>query len=678
LVVIPAGHQVPRPESNREKPRSRMKQILGINLMVPPDYLNATAIVSLLSVLVLIFLFLYLNWYTGRRYFSIWTMGWAFYAVWLAIGPGIIHVNPLLVMLKHWCLGLSAALLFWGSVQFLKMPSRPMLFGLFMGFLLVWSYVGAYYLKDPLEIRAPIFIVIGLASLVTAFSFYRLRQHLQFLGAGLLTFGFGLWGLYLLACPFFAADRELAGTGFLISAVLQLFIAVSMIVLVLEEARAANEMILAQIRASRVEALDWQTPAEDTAQYQGVFDRSGLGEQLRLAREDLRRAQESGLQRERLQALGQMSRGVAHDINNALTPILGYSNLLLQDTTQLPANAVTYIHGIRRAGEKISQSVACIRDFYRNREGRDLLVALDLNGIVDDAIDEARAHWRNLPQSGLIKTTIETNPESSLPRIMGRQEDLREAVKELIVNSLEAMTEGGACRLRSGMRPAAGTPASSPSDRVFVEVSDTGVGMDDETRKRCLEPFFSTKESHGAKGLGLSKVFGAMQRCGGEIEIESRPGRGTTIWLLFPAVHSGSTEMMFLATKSPALPPLNILCIDDEPPVLDILRILLQQGGHRVEVASDGPSGLEAFRAARARSQPFDVVLTDLGMPQMDGRQVATTVKRESGKTPVIMLTGWGGIMQAEGTHPDNIDAVISKPPQEVELIGALHKVTRK
>jgi signal transduction histidine kinase/CheY-like chemotaxis protein len=656
-----------------------MKHVLGINLTVSQDYLHATAIVSLLSVLVLIFLFLYLNWYTGRRYFSTWTMGWAFYAVWLAMGPAIIHVNPLVVMLKHWCLGLSAALLFWGSVQFLKMPSRPTLFCLFMGFLLAWSYVGAYYLKDPLEIRAPIFIVIGLASLVTAFSFYRLRQHLQFLGAGLLTFGFGLWGLYLGICPFFAVDGELAGTGYLMSAVLQLFIAVSMIVLVLEEARAANEMIMEQIRASRNEALEWQAaPAEDAAQYQGVFDRSGLGEQLRQAREDLHRAQESGLQRERLQALGQMSRGVAHDINNALTPILGYSNLLLQDPAQLPANAVNYIRGIRRAGEKISQSVACIRDFYRNREGRDLLVALDMNAIMDDAVDEARAHWRNLPQSGVLKTNIETDAESSLPRIMGRHEELRGAIKELIVNALEAMTRGGVCRLHSGMRSAAKTPGPSPADRVFVEVSDTGVGMDDETRKRCLEPFFSTKESHGAKGLGLSKVFGAMQRCGGEIQIESRIGRGTTVRLLFPAVHSGSTEMMFLAAKSPALPPLNILCIDDEASVLDVLKIFLQQGGHHVEVASDGPSGLEAFRSARRRRQPFDVVVTDLGMPQMDGRQVATTVKRESGTTPVIMLTGWGGIMQAEGTHPDNIDAVISKPPQETELIGALHKVTRK
>src|SRR5438105_4686640 len=143
-----------------------MSKFLGINLQWPPDYLNAMATVALLSVLVLIFLFLYLNLYTGRRYFTVWTAGWVFYAVWLGTGPGVENVGPFLVMCKHWCLGLSATLLFWGSVQFLKLPSRPRLFGLFIGFLLAWSFVGAFFLKNPLQIRAPLYIVIGLASLV--------------------------------------------------------------------------------------------------------------------------------------------------------------------------------------------------------------------------------------------------------------------------------------------------------------------------------------------------------------------------------------------------------------------------------------------------------------------------------------------------------------------------------
>ena len=221
---------------------------MGLDFAIPADYLNSAVMVSLLSVLVLVGLFFYLNWYTGRRYFRIWTLGWVFYAVWLAMGPGGANAGPLQVMLKHWCIGASAALLFWGSVQFLKMPARPLLFCLFIGFLLVWSYVGAYFLKDPLQVRAPIFGIIGLASLVTAFSFYRLRKHREYLGAGLLTFGFVLWGVYLGVCPYFSMTSQMVGTGFLAAAVLQLFIAVSMIILVLEEARAANELMLSQIR----------------------------------------------------------------------------------------------------------------------------------------------------------------------------------------------------------------------------------------------------------------------------------------------------------------------------------------------------------------------------------------------------------------------------------------------
>ena len=172
-----------------------MNQLKAANLSIPSDYLSSTAMVSLLSVLVLVCLFFYLNHYTGRRYFSLWTAGWVFYAVWLGIGPGVVNTSPFAIMIKHWCVGVSAALLFWGSIQFLNLPSRPVLLWLFLGFLLVWSFVGAYYLRDPLAIRAPIFGVIGLASLVTARSFYRLRKHREYLGAGLLTFGFVLWGL---------------------------------------------------------------------------------------------------------------------------------------------------------------------------------------------------------------------------------------------------------------------------------------------------------------------------------------------------------------------------------------------------------------------------------------------------------------------------------------------------
>src|SRR5882724_10364175 len=522
---------------NAENRKAVMHKWMGLDFAIPADYLNSAVTVSLLSVLVLVGLFFYLNWYTGRRYFRIWTLGWMFYAVWLAMGPGAANASPFQVMVKYWCVGASAALLFWGSVQFLKMPARPLLFCLFTGFLLVWSYVGAYYLKNPLQIRAPIFGIIGLASLVTAFSFYRLRKHREYLGAGLLTFGFVLWGVYLAACPFFSFASQMVGTGFLVAAVLQLFIAVSMIILVLEEARAANESMLSQIRAYQSEARELETElVRDEAQYQGIFDRTALNDKLRLAYGDLRVSQEKSLQRERMQALAQMSRGIAHDINNALTPVLGYANLLLRESRGLPENVVSYIRGIKSGGEKIAESVLSIRDFYRKREGRDMLVATDLNAVAEEAMASGRSKWQ---KSGGAEIKFRTSFAPVLPRVMGKRSEVTEAIEQLMLNGIEAMPKGGTVELRTGVLPGADKGSAA---RVFVEALDSGIGMDEETRRRCTEPFFSTKDGQGAKGLGLSRVFGVMQRHQGDVEVESKPGNGTVARMVFPSMPGATPE----------------------------------------------------------------------------------------------------------------------------------------
>lgn len=658
-----------------------MIKALGANLGFPPAYLNAAVIVSLLSVLVLIGLFYYLNRYTGRRYFNLWTVGWAFYALWLGIGLGAgpSAAGPLQVMLKEWCVGASAAFLFWGSVDFLKLPARPHLFGLFIGFLFAWSYIGAYYFGNSLLIRACIFAMIGLASLLAGSSFYRLRKHREYIGAGLLSFGFVLWGIYLALCPFFQRNYEMISAGFLISAVLQLFIAVSMIVLVLEEVRAANELVLEQIRSCHLEAREVEAKMEqDEAQYHGVFDKTRLNQKLWTAYTELRHAQEKNLQQERLQALGQMSRGIAHDINNALTPIMGYTNLLLRPDFQLPDSAQNYLRHIRLAGEKISRSVSCIRDFYRKNDAQDTLVPVGLNQIVQEAIQSTQPHWRDAIRSQGINLELAIDFDADLPRIMGKGGELREAVAHLIVNAIQAMPQGGVLTMRTCVQRLETARAGETSDQnVILEIIDTGVGMDAETRKRCLEPFFSTKSHQGAKGLGLSHVFGIMQRHGGALEIESEPGKGTLIRLAFPATQAAAAEPPVLP-RVEALPvSLKVLCIDDQQSILDVLKIILQSAGHKVETALEGQSGLDAFRAAATLKDPFAAVITDLGMPGMDGRQVAKIIKQES-YTPVIMLTGWGDIMQAEGNHPEHIDAIISKPPGANQLLEILRNVAAK
>jgi PAS domain S-box-containing protein len=221
---------------------------IGFELDFPLENLKAALVVSLLSVWVLVGLFYYLNRYTRRHYFTVWTGAWLFYAVWLTLNISFQGAaeNPLLVMLRQWCLNATAVLLLWGSAEFLQRQNRQTLFGLFTCFLFVWSYVGAYFLEDPLQVQLPVFSVIGLASVLTGLCFYRFRTQSNYMGAGLLAMGFCLWGAHLIAYPFVQKSEQMISASFFISAVLQLFIAVSMIVLVLEEVRSDQERIQKQ------------------------------------------------------------------------------------------------------------------------------------------------------------------------------------------------------------------------------------------------------------------------------------------------------------------------------------------------------------------------------------------------------------------------------------------------
>jgi CheY-like chemotaxis protein len=205
---------------------------------------------------------------------------------------------------------------------------------------------------------------------------------------------------------------------------------------------------------------------------------------------------------------------------------------------------------------------------------------------------------------------------------------------------------------------------------VVVEVNDDGVGMDENTRNHCLEPFFTTKGERGT-GLGLAMVYGIAQRHGAELQVDSEPGKGTTIRLLF-ADSAGAVAMAQECETPQAVQGLRLLLIDDDPLILESLRNALEYEGHQVTCAQGGQDGIDMFSAARDRNTPFSAVITDLGMPHVDGRQVATAIKNIERAVKVIMLTGWGQLM-ADGTDaPANVDRVLSKPPNMWELREAL------
>lgn len=398
-----------------------------------------------------------------------------------------------------------------------------------------------------------------------------------------------------------------------------------------------------------------------------------LYQDLHKAYDELRQTQQAIMQQERLKALGQMASGIAHDINNALSPIIGFSDLIIQMQPDLGTAARKHLNYIKTAGQDIAHIVQRLRDFYRPR-GAETLLMLNLNHLVEQVVDMTRPRWRDIPQSRgiMIEMKVELDPE--VPEFAGIETEIREALTNLILNAVDAMPKGGVILIRSRNTRFGAGQDHPGSDHVVLEIIDSGIGMDEKTRQRCFEPFFSTKGKRGT-GLGLAMVYGVMERHEGKIEVDSEENRGTTVRLIFPVIKIEEDTSNGADDTVPG--PFRILCVDDEPPVRELIREMLERDGHKIEVAEGGQAGIEAFRAALKRNQPFDAVITDLGMPYVDGREVAATIKRESPSTPVIMLTGWGAFMKKDDSTPSEVDGILSKPPHLAEVRAILRKIVK-
>jgi signal transduction histidine kinase/ActR/RegA family two-component response regulator len=401
-----------------------------------------------------------------------------------------------------------------------------------------------------------------------------------------------------------------------------------------------------------------------------------LYEALQHAYDDLKLTQQAVMQQERLLALGKMASGIAHDINNAISPIALYADSMLERETTLSPTVRSNLEVIRRAIDDVASTVARMREFYRAREPQQALLPVDLNRLVPQVVDLTRARWSDMAQQRGVAVQVRTELAPNLPAVAGIEGELRDALTNLVFNSVDAMPTGGELRIRTRVigRPAAAASTAGNEQLVQLEVSDTGVGMDEETRRRCLEPFFTTKGERGT-GLGLAMVYGTMQRHGADLDVQSAVAKGTTVRLSFavPAIAPG-------AAPPPAAPravaPLRILIVDDDPLVLKSLRVILEADGHAVTEADGGRAGIDAFMAREAAGKGFQVVITDLGMPYVDGRRVAAAVKSARPDTPVLLLTGWGRQMIMEGDVPPHVDRILSKPVKLRELREAFAQLS--
>ena len=386
---------------------------------------------------------------------------------------------------------------------------------------------------------------------------------------------------------------------------------------------------------------------------------------LQAAYEDLHTTQQAVMQQERLRVLGQMSSGIAHDINNAISPIMLYTDSLLETEPGLSERARQSLTTIQQAVSDVAETVARMREFYRPREAQVELEPLQLNALVAQTRELTRARWETMPRQQGIVIELRMELEEGAPPVLGIANEIREALVNLVFNAVDAMPAGGVLTLRT---------RRAGSDTMVVEVVDTGMGMDEETRRRCLEPFFTTKGERGT-GLGLPMVYGTMQRLNGFVEFDSAPGAGTTVRLGMAIAAGEATPEASALLPVPT--GLTLLLVDDDPILLRSLREILEMDGHVIEAADGGQKGIDAFRLSlEPGAARFMAVITDLGMPHVDGRLVAATVKQMAPQVPVILLTGWGERLLAEGRQVPHVDRVLGKPPRMRDLRQALAELT--
>jgi PAS domain S-box-containing protein len=355
-------------------------------------------------------------------------------------------------------------------------------------------------------------------------------------------------------------------------------------------------------------------------------------------------------QSERLTALGQMAGGIAHDFNNLLQAILGYAQLMARS----PGNADVVRRGldvIEKAANGGAETVRRIQKFARLRPDEPF-VTMDLNQVVRDSLAITRPRWEEKKVKGGVPLQLELEL-GPVPVVMGRPAELNEVITNLVLNAIDAMPKGGTLRIRTRL---------GDHRHAMITVADTGMGMSEEVRKKVFDPFFTTKGEEGT-GLGLSVSHSIVERHGGDLKVDSRAGEGTTFTITLPIGMNPSGE------STPGGEPGTerkgrILLVDNDPQVLSILGEMLKDAGHHVLPVPSGPEALRVFVPGG-----FDLVITNVGMPEMSGWDVAEHLRGRDPNVPVIFITGWG--LQEEDQarcRRLGISALLFKPVPPAEL----------
>jgi signal transduction histidine kinase len=363
-----------------------------------------------------------------------------------------------------------------------------------------------------------------------------------------------------------------------------------------------------------------------------------------------------GLSRnEDLRALGETVGGLAHNFNNSLAAILAYTELMLRESESEAARRRLMV--IRDVALEASATVRKLQEFV-SRQPQVAFGPVGLPAVIAEALELTAPRWRDEAERKGTVIAV-TQDMEALPPVEGNAFELRDALVRLINNAVDAMPRGGSLAIRA---------ASEASGWVVVEVRDSGIGMSEEMRRRLAE------HARGLQsGQGLAHVYDIVERHGGSVAIDSEIGKGTTVRLRLHA----SRFQIIPASEGPAerqTPPehaARVLLVDDDPRLLTVLSDVLRSEGHAITIAANGEEALAVFDPAA-----HDVVITDLGMPRMNGWEVAERIKTRSPATAVFILTGWGeGVSAHESMQ--FVDRVIAKPVSAEALLDQLAGLTR-
>ncbi len=370
--------------------------------------------------------------------------------------------------------------------------------------------------------------------------------------------------------------------------------------------------------------------------------------------QDLKTTQAQLVRSETLRAIGQLASGMAHHLNNLFALLVGRAELAIKAGAN--ADIPRTLDVILRTARDGAEVVRRVQRFGRV----DPIAhadAVDLNDLVRDVVELVRPQWQDEAQRRGCPIDVKTE-FGRVPLAAGEAGPLREVLMNLLLNAIEALPDGGVITLRTW----------TAEGRALCAAADTGIGMAEETRRRALEPFFTTKGPRST-GLGLSVAYGTIQRYGGTLEIDSTERQGTTVTIsLPPGVEEQPRQARF--ERTPGTPKMRILVIDDNPEVQATLAEMLAEEGHCVLQAGGGREALDLLTSG----QEVDLVLTDLGMPEMRGSDVARLIQERWPGLPVGLVTGWA---EEDVTDEERLYArfVVQKPFDRAFLREVLARV---